>query len=297
MTRTIDPARRAAAHRGRERRYFAPRCELRDASTADGAPSLHLTGFACVTDVPYTVSDWFGDYTEVVRPGAFTKTRAESDVVLLVNHEGIPMARTGSNTMRLDEVLVGDPTGLAVDADLEPRSNLTNDVALAMGRGDLDKMSFAFQVTKQAWSPDGMQRDIQEVRLFDVSVVTFPANGATSAQLDARQARITQRLAERRALDPEDVAMLTQSLGWLSAVDSIVDQGQDVLADYLGIPSPDDDDTLPDPGETDPLDPAMMGGAARALAMKLRARLIPARDSGTLSLYTAQADSLRLVRH
>jgi phage head maturation protease len=54
-----------------------------------------------------------------------------------------------------------------------------------MERGDLDEMSFAFQVIRQEWSPDYTQRDITEVKLFDVSVVTYPANPATSVGLRA----------------------------------------------------------------------------------------------------------------
>ena len=45
-----------------------------------------------------------------------------------------------------------------------------------------------------------------------------------------------------RALDAEDVNMLTQALGWLSSIDTIVDAAQDALASYLGVPNPDDDE-------------------------------------------------------
>ena len=47
-------------------------------------------------------------------------------------------------------------------------------------RGDLDQMSFAFSVVRQSWSADYGQRTINEARLFDVSVVTYPASPSTS---------------------------------------------------------------------------------------------------------------------
>jgi HK97 family phage prohead protease len=160
----------------RETRLFTAKAQVR----ADSDDTLGLTGYACVTGVPYEVNDWLGTYSETVEPGSFTKTLAErDDVRLLLNHDGLPMARTKSGTLRLSE----DNTGLATDADLDKRSTLTNDVAVAMERGDLDQMSFAFQVTRQEWNDDYTQRFIREVKLFDVSVVTYPANPSTSVKL------------------------------------------------------------------------------------------------------------------
>jgi len=190
MTALAEPANPRAAVTGRETRQFtvAP-VEQRVGDT----DTLRMAGYASVTDSPYTVTDWLGEYTEVLRSGAFAKTLKErDDVRLLLNHEGLPLARTKSGTLALREVTdaADDPqgrsqTGLWAEAELDPRSGLANDVKLAMERGDLDEMSFAFQVLRQEWSPDFEQRDILEVKLFDVSVVTYPANPATSVGLRA----------------------------------------------------------------------------------------------------------------
>lgn len=169
----------------------------------DGGDGNTLVGYACVTDSPYIMEDWLGDYTETVRAGAFTKTLAESaDVRLLINHEGIALARTKSGTLRLTEVLDGknDPqgkgqTGLWCEADLDQDSGLVRDMQSAMTRGDMDEMSFAFQVTKQSWSADYDYRTILECKLFDVSLVTYPANPATSANL--------RSLLRMQGVDPE----------------------------------------------------------------------------------------------
>ena len=52
-----------------------------------------------------------------------------------------------------------------------------------MRRGDLSQMSFAFQTVKDSWNSDRSIRDLKEVRLFDVSVVTYPAYEETVAEL------------------------------------------------------------------------------------------------------------------
>jgi HK97 family phage prohead protease len=162
--------------RARFQRSFTVRAELR----AGDGDATTLDGYASVTGTPYTIRDWLGDYEETIERGAFAKTLAErDDVRLLLNHDGLPLARTSSQTMTLGE----DDQGLHVVAQLDRRSHLTNDVAVAMERGDLTEMSFAFSATRQEWNEDYTQRWIREVKLYDVSVVTYPANPATTAKL------------------------------------------------------------------------------------------------------------------
>lgn len=154
---------------------------LRAADPAAAGDTFGVDGYACVTEAPYTMRDWLGEYEENVRAGAFAKTLGEkADVRLLLNHAGIPLARTKSGTLELDE----DDIGLrSVAPALDGGSGLARDIRSALERGDLDEMSFMFRIVKQQWSPDFMQLDILEVELFDVSVVTFPANPATSVGL------------------------------------------------------------------------------------------------------------------
>lgn len=162
--------------RARFVRQFTVTAELR----AAGDDKTTLDGYASITGEPYEVKDWLGAYSETIERGAFKKTLAEKDDVrLLLNHDGLPLARTSSGTMTLAE----DGKGLHTVAELDRRSSLTNDIAIAMERGDLTEMSFAFSVTRQEWNGDYTERWIKEVKLYDVSVVTFPANPATSAKL------------------------------------------------------------------------------------------------------------------
>lgn len=159
--------------------------ELREVDNGSGGTMLRFTGYASVTETGYEMQDWLGDYTEVVRAGAFAKTLSEgADVPFKLNHDGMTLARTKSGTMRLSE----DTTGLHVEADLDPGNGMVRDIRSAMERGDLDEMSFAFRVTRQEWSPDWSQRDITEVNLNkgDVSIVNYGANPHTAGLTSLR---------------------------------------------------------------------------------------------------------------
>jgi HK97 family phage prohead protease len=266
MTTRSEVRRELYAQRQTEFRFRAERPEVREAE--DG--TLALRGYASVTDAPYEVEDWLGAYTETVERGAFGKAlRDGNDVRLLVNHDGVPLARTRSGTLALREVTdpLADPqgrgqTGLWCEATLDGASPLAQTVRSAMARGDMDEMSFAFQATRQEWNEDYTQRTIREVKLFDVSVVTYPANPATSVQLNSEHlAGVAARMASKRSLtDPDDVAFIGRLLGVLSAIDSIADEAAESTADYLGVADPDADEPEPD-------EPAADDSRARALAL------------------------------
>jgi HK97 family phage prohead protease len=56
----------------------------------------------------------------------------------------------------------------------------------AMKRGDISQMSFAFRTIKDSFNADRSVRELREVQLFDVSLVTFPAYEETVAELRNR---------------------------------------------------------------------------------------------------------------
>src|SRR5574343_577518 len=129
----------------------------------DDGDGLTLRGYATVFDADYEITDALGTYTERVAAGAFTRTLEHgADVRLLINHDGLPLARTKSGTLSLTQ----DDVGLLCEARLDGGSPLVRSVKSAMDRGDTD-------------------RTIREAQLFDVSVVTFPANPASSVSLRA----------------------------------------------------------------------------------------------------------------
>jgi uncharacterized protein len=143
-----------------------------------------LVGYAAVFDSPSEPLPW----TEFVRRGAFAKTINDgADVRLLVDHEGVPLARTKSGTLRIME----DDKGLRVEADLDEANPDAARVMSALRRGDVSQMSFAFEPVKDSWSKDNKTRELKEVKLFDVSVVTYPAYEETMVQLRNSQANNT----------------------------------------------------------------------------------------------------------
>jgi len=151
--------------------------ELRQ--TDDGMPVVE--GYATVYDYAYDIAGGpdMGGFTEVIAPGAAKKSAMEADVRLLANHEGLPLARTKSGTLELES----DDIGLKVRATLDPSNPTAAEVRSAMERGDVDQMSFAFRVVRDDWNKDYSERIISEVKLYDVSVVTYPANPATVVKL------------------------------------------------------------------------------------------------------------------
>lgn len=174
---------------GIERRFASATWEVREAP--DG--SVGLKGYAAVFD--------YEAYGEVVRPTAFTKTLTENvDCVLLVNHEGIPLARTTSGTM----TLAVDQVGLLVDIPaVDMTSPLVQETVSAIRRGDMKHMSFAFRVIRDQINENGV-RELLEVALVDVSVVTFPWYDATSIDMKADDRELVEARAAESRDDSED---------------------------------------------------------------------------------------------
>lgn len=156
--------------------------ELR-VSEEGGDPTVD--GYATVYEFPYEVAGGapYG-WVETIAEGACVKSvRERDDVRLLINHDGMALGRTKSNTLALES----DSIGLHFTSTLDASNTDAMNLASAMKRGDMDECSFAFQVLRQEWNADFTERRILEVKLFDVSVVTYPANPAAVAQLRASE--------------------------------------------------------------------------------------------------------------
>jgi len=150
---------------------------------------IRVSGYAAVFNQE---TDIGGAFREVIAPGAFKDAIGRDDVVFLINHEGLPLARTRSGTLRLEE----DEHGLRMETVLDPDDPDVKSVVSKMKRGDLDKMSFAFWPTVQEWDDSGdiPLRTIREVVLYDVSIVTTPAYDGTEIALRSlEQARKERR--------------------------------------------------------------------------------------------------------
>jgi hypothetical protein len=163
-------------------------------------------GHAAVFDSP---SNDLGGFTETILPGAFDAVLAAGpDVPLTLNHAGddIPIARTGSGTLRLRT----DERGLRFEADL-PDSPRGADLREAVRRGDLSGASFKFRVKPDGESWSGERRTIHQVdQLLDIALAVNPAYREARVELrttpEAKEAPMSEQTAPEAATNGGAVA-------------------------------------------------------------------------------------------
>lgn len=167
--------------------------EWRDSGNPDSPNETTLRGYAAKFN---SLSEDLGGFRELLEPGAFRSAlRLKPDVRLLINHDGLPLARTASGTMDLRE----DPTGLHVFARLDKNDPDVSSLRVKMHRGDVDQMSFAFSLRDDGGDDWAVAEDGTVVRtiradgvdgLYDVSVVTFPAYPQTTVNIRSVNAAV-----------------------------------------------------------------------------------------------------------
>lgn len=226
-----------------ERRTFTVRnIETREAE--DGV--MRLSGYAAVfndSSVPLP-------FSERIAPGAFRKTLSETpDVRLLINHEGLPLARTKNGTLELSE----DEVGLRFDAEL-PDTTEARDLWTLIQRGDVDQMSFAFRVIRQKWSADRTERTLTEVSLADgdVSVVTYPAYPTTTVEAREHLANAIQAVKEGREISGESLLVLQSVFEKMSEGHEYVMEAVEMMAALMGMQeAPMEDEVTMDEEDTE----------------------------------------------
>lgn len=187
----------------KETRYFPT--ELRVDSEG------RVEGYAAVFDQFSQILGWF---REKIRKGAFAKTLREADVRALFNHDpNYVLGRNRADTLEMFE----DDHGLHFRAT-PPDTQWANDLRQSIERGDIDQGSFGFDTVRDEWNyeVEPNERELIEVRLWDVSVVTFPAYPQTS--VSARSlAHMFINQAQRDQVDPETLKLLRDQLSLLDA--------------------------------------------------------------------------------
>ncbi|MFZ9846232.1 MAG: HK97 family phage prohead protease [Candidatus Limnocylindrus sp.] len=196
------------------RRINVNEFEIREAADGDG---MTFTGYGAVFNSPSQPLP----FIERIAPGAFNRSlRSRNEIKLFVNHDtSRVLASKRAGTLRLAE----DSHGLRVEADL-PETTDGRDMAVLLKRGDIDSMSFGFSVPKggDSWSDDGQERELREVRLHEVSIVTgFPAYEATTASV-----RSLDGLVDATGLEAEK---LNQALSALEKGETLDDELATVL--------------------------------------------------------------------
>ena len=247
-----------------ERRTFTVQ-DVEARQTEDG--TMRLRGYAAVfndASVPLP-------FKETIAPGAFRKTLSETpDVRLLINHEGLPLARTKNGTLTLSE----DERGLFMDAEIADTTE-GRDLYKLVERGDVDQMSFAFRVIRQKWNEDRSVRTLTEVSLADgdVSVVTYPAYPTTTVEAREALKNAMDAIKEGRALDGESTLVINSILEKVSESYDSLEEGKSMLEVLLGL------DTLTPTVEVeDPeveLEPTgMPATAGRSISLRLAKAII-----------------------
>jgi HK97 family phage prohead protease len=245
------------------RTYTVQDVEARQAE--DG--TMRLSGYAAVfndASVPLP-------FIERIAPGAFRKTLTETpDVRLLINHEGLPLARTKNGTLTLTE----DERGLFMQAEIADTSE-GRDLYKLIQRGDMDQMSFAFRVIRQKWNEDRSVRTLTEVSLADgdVSVVTYPAYPTTTVEARERLMQAIESLKEGRALDGKSTLVINTILEKVSESFDSLEEGKSMLEVLLGL------DTLTPTVEVEEpeieLEPTgMPATAGRSISLRLAQAII-----------------------
>lgn len=185
-TLTLDTGKRTVEvpvdSLGRERYRAALDDESVEVRAAADDGSIGFKGHAAM----FNKRTWIGPkkwgFWEQVASSAFDKTLKEADVRFLINHDpNLLLARNKAGTLRLST----DTKGLVTDADMAPVT-YAQDLAVLLDRKDTTQMSFAFETIKDQWETldDGDElRTLLEVKLWDVSVVTYPAYEETDAGL------------------------------------------------------------------------------------------------------------------
>jgi HK97 family phage prohead protease len=194
---------------------------------------MTFTGYASVFNSP---SEDLGGFVEYVAPGAFKRSlQSRNEVKLLWNHDaGEPLASLRGGTMQLVE----DERGLKVTAQL-PQTSRGKDVAELLRLKTIDSMSFGFNVIKDSWSRDGQTRTLESVRLFEVSIVSFPAYESTTAQVRSVSTINPDQLADAllklesgEELDEANATLITDVVNKLKAqpeVQEAEDNGLSIL--------------------------------------------------------------------
>jgi HK97 family phage prohead protease len=145
-------------------------------------------------DTPTVIQTPFGAFDERIEPGALATAILDGRISAVREHDPARLlGRVMSRTLQL----IDGPNGLDVRVEL-PDTEYGREAATLVQRGDLRGMSFSFTGITDTWHKPAERggrptRVIQRIaRMFDVSIVTWPAYEQTFVRLlgdDARNPR------------------------------------------------------------------------------------------------------------
>ena len=204
-----------------ERRYISS--EFHELRAVQEGETKNLEGYAAVLN---SYSEDLGGFREKIAPGAFKKTLKNEDVRALWNHMSeYVLGRKSAKTLSLRE----DEKGLLMK-NKPPDTQWARDLLVSVERGDVREMSFGFNAISDKWEVANEQneRTLLEVRLIDVSPVTFAAYPQTEVQarslfnaLNLNTARLNQamiRIEHRLDLLKGDKEIIEETIERLNSL-------------------------------------------------------------------------------
>ena len=152
----------------RQTRLAANNFITREDETGD----KYISGYFSVFNSNYEM--WQGA-TESIAPGAFDGA-LDDDIRCLINHDTtLVLGRTKSGTL----ILRADEKGLWGEVKINEKDQDALNAYERVKRGDVDQCSFGFDILSEERTEDPITGDvhwtIKSVKLYEVSVVTFPA--------------------------------------------------------------------------------------------------------------------------
>lgn len=144
-----------------------------------------------------SIYDIFPGMSESIAPGAFTDT-LDDDVRALIDHETMyVLGRNKAGTLELRE----DEKGLWGSILVNPNDQDAMNLWHRVDRGDVNQCSFGFDIENEEteFREDGsVHWTITRVKLYEVSVCTFPAYAETSVEARKKEkAQLVKRENEK----------------------------------------------------------------------------------------------------
>lgn len=167
------------------RTSYQVRSSTRKFETREADGKLYISGYFAVFGSEYEI---FQGASERVDPGAFEETLS-GDIRCLIDHETrLVLGRTKSGTLTLKV----DSRGLWGEVEINPNDQDAMNLYERVKRGDVDQCSFGFDILDEEFEDlgDRVRWTIKKVKLYEVSVVTFPAYEETG--VTARKKQLTE---------------------------------------------------------------------------------------------------------
>lgn len=147
----------------------------RDFKTREEDNKKYIRGYFAVFNSIYEICEGI---TESISPTAFSEM-LDGDIRALINHDTtLVLGRTKANTLKLNI----DDIGLFGEIEINQEDSDAMNLYTRVKRGDVDQCSFGFDILEETResNEENVHYILQKLKLYEVSVTTFPAYEETS---------------------------------------------------------------------------------------------------------------------